>query len=192
MNGNQKAQIEVSRAKTRWLSSFSLLALLFLGWSFEAKAMTTLAGNPVPAASVCAGSTQVPIQSFFATGNGVGNNISAVGFTANGTWVPADISNFRLWTTTNSTFTSPVQIAATNAPVTNSVTFSGLAVSTKNATVYFWITMDLTLATTDGHTLTVAAMTNVIGSNSGTPPASGTQTLRNSGGGTATPAATPV
>src|SRR4051794_28292941 len=180
MNGNQKAQIEVSRAKTRWLSSFSLLALLFLGWSFEAKAMTTLAGNPVPAASVCAGSTQVPIQSFFATGNGLGNNITAVGFTANGTWVSADISTFRLWTTTGSTFTSPTQIA-----VTNTQTFSGFSVSTKNTTVYFWITMDVTLAATDGRTLTVAAMTNVIGSNSGTAPASGTQTLRNSVGGTA-------
>src|SRR6476659_9971183 len=191
MISNQKAQIAASRGKTRWLTHFLPLAVLFLGWSFEAKAMTTLSGNPVPAASVCAGSTQVPIQSFFATGNGVGNNISAVGFTANGTWVPADISNFRLWTTTNGSFTSPLQIAVTNAPVTNSITFNGLAVSTKNATVYFWITMDVTVAAVDGHTLTVGAMTNVIGSNSGTPPASGTQTLRNSGGGVVTPAASP-
>src|SRR4051812_30991691 len=173
MNNYRKAQIEVSRVKTRWLNPFLSLALLFLGWNFEARAMTTVSGNPLPAASVCAGSAQVPIQSFLVTGNGVGNNISAVSFTAPGTWVPADISNFRLWTTTNSTFTSPLQIAVTNAPVTNSLTFSGLSVSTKNTAVYFWITMDVTVAATDGHTLTVAALTNVIGSNAGTAPASG-------------------
>jgi hypothetical protein len=52
--------------------------------------------------------------------------------------------------------------------------------------------MDVTLAAIDGHTLTVGAMTNVIGSSSGTAPGSGTQTLRNSGGGTAMPATSPV
>src|ERR1051326_7218946 len=166
MNSNQKAQIAASRAKAGWLNPFLPLAVLILGWSFEAKAMTTVSGNPLPAASVCAGSTQVPIQSFVVTGNGVGNNITAVGFTATGTWAPADISNFRLWTTTNSTFTSPVQIAVTNAPVTNSLTLSGFSISSKNTTVYFWITMDVTVAATDGHTLTVGALTNVIGSNS--------------------------
>jgi hypothetical protein len=154
--------------------------------------MTTVAGNPVPAASVCAGSAQVPIQGFSVTGNGVGNNITAVGFTANGTWVSADISAFRLWTTTGNTFTSPTQIAVTNVPGTNTQTFSGFSISTKSTTVYFWITMDVTVAATDGHTLTVAAMTNVIGSNSGTAPASGTQTLRASVGGTATAAVSPI
>src|SRR5580765_4907000 len=191
MNSNQKAQSEVCTAKRWWLKPFLPLALVFIGWNYGAQAMTTMGGNPVPAANVCAGSVNAPIQSFYVTGNGTGNNITSVGFTATGTWVSADISTFRLWTTTTSNFTSPTQIAVTNVPGTNQ-TFSGFAVSSKGTTVYFWITMDVSVAAIDGHTLTVAAMTDVTGSTGGSAPASGTQTLRNSGGGTATAAASPV
>ncbi len=155
----------------------------------------TIGNNPVSASNVCRNSTSV-IHSFGLTACS-NSTVTAVSFITNGTYVAADISNFKLWYTTTSSFTSPTQVGSTINSISASgstITFSGLNQAIPTSTYYFWITMDVASNPTDGHTIgvntTISSNITSVSTISGSGSASGVQTLSNpSLSSTLTPAA---
>lgn len=145
--------------------------------------------NPaVPAANLALGSTKQPIYRaviVLSGFNGSGATLTKVTFTPSGTFVVADISNYQFWWNTTDDLATATQ-SAPNPTIQASgtqVTISPYSPWFNDATTYYvWITADISASATNGHTLTVAALTTsnftfTAGTKSGTMYAGGAQTL---------------
>ncbi len=151
-------------------------------------ATITLASNTVNAASNCASSTKVPIQSFsLAITNGSGN-LTNVGFTTTGNYAETDITNYKLWYGTDNDLN---HLNTTLITTLNSLGDAGTRAFTaftsptlsSGSTYYFWITMDVASNPTNNVTLGVNAITTTNLTSTSTKAGSdtdtgGTQTLK--------------
>ena len=149
----------------------------------------TLGSNPVAAASSCASTSKVPIQSFTLAVTGGAGNLTNVSFTTSGTYAQSDIANFKIWYggTTNDLSAVATPLATLSPPTggfNTTETFTAFTSPTLNSgsTYYFWITMDVAASPTDNATLTVSALTtdNLTSTSTkvlSTNAAGGTQTL---------------
>src|SRR6185312_12643835 len=173
---------------TLLLSAVGETSGLKAAWTFtDAGGKFTIGSNSITASNVCAGSTNAKIHSFSLAASSNPNNLASVSFTTSGNYFVSDIVNFKLYITTNNTF-STNNLLGTISPTTAGLqTFSTLNNFniTNNTTYYLWITMDVSSVVTDGHNLTVAttSSSNITTTSSqptftGTASASGTQTLQ--------------
>ncbi|MFP5041213.1 T9SS type A sorting domain-containing protein [Parasediminibacterium sp. JCM 36343] len=100
-------------------------------------------------------------------------------------FVSGDITNYKLYYTTGSTFTSPTLLSTfTSNLATSPISFTSFSQTiSSGATGYFWVTTDIAAAATASHTLSVNALSasnlgfSVAVSGSGTVAAGGTQTI---------------
>ncbi|MEZ7867063.1 MAG: hypothetical protein QMB37_06400 [Paludibacteraceae bacterium] len=146
---------------------------------------STMAVNTVSAASVCAGTTKVPIQSFTIAQSGGNANLTGLSFTTSGTYAAADISNFKLWTNTSNNLSGATQVGSsiTSGLGVGSHSFATFSQAlTSGATRYFWITMDVVTNPASGGNLAVSALstssfTVSTGIKAGSSTAGGTQTI---------------
>ena len=146
---------------------------------------STMAANTVSAASVCAGTTKVPIQSFTIAQSGGNANLTGLSFTTSGTYAAADISNFKLWTNTSNNISGATQVGSsiTSGLGVGSHSFATFSQAlTSGATRYFWITMDVVTNPASGGNLAVSALstssfTVSTGIKAGSSTAGGTQTI---------------
>ena len=146
---------------------------------------STMAANTVPAASVCAGSLKVPVQSFTIAQAVSIANLTGLTFTTTGTYTATDISNFKLWTNTTNNLSTATQLGTniTTALGTGSHSFAAFTQAlTSGSTRYFWITMDVAASPVSGHTLGVNALgitdfTVNTGNKTGSSTTGGTQTI---------------
>lgn len=146
----------------------------------------TLGNNIRTPGNVCAGTTNSTIHSISLTGLNNGGTITGFTFVTSGTYAAAEISNFKLYYTTTNSFSSSTLLATIASPaVAGTQTFPTFSQAIGNTTAYFWITMDVASALTDGHTLTVSSSStsNISSSTSniflgGTGSASDTATLK--------------
>jgi hypothetical protein len=135
--------------------------------------------------SICASSTAVPIHAFNITGSNTGGTLTGFSFTTSGTYVSADVTNFKLLYNTSNTTVGATTLATLTTPgAAGSKSFTGFSQAIGNATGYFWITMDVASGVTNNGTITVSAsatsgadMTTTV-TKAGTAAASGTQTLK--------------
>jgi hypothetical protein len=146
-------------------------------------------GTQPSAGNVNQGSTSNILQSFTITeGNLANATLSSVTIPLAGTYIAADIqaSGLKLWRTTGTTFTSPTlvsSVTATSAGAGETATFGSLSVAiAKNATVYFWVTADISAIGTNSNTINANALapanfTFVAGVPTGTVSAGGVQTI---------------
>ncbi|MFD0779415.1 beta strand repeat-containing protein [Flavobacterium myungsuense] len=112
-------------------------------------------------------------------------SLTSATFTTSGTYVPADVTNFKLWYSTSSTFaTNTSTLLATKTTLLDAgvQTFSSFAQTIPTGTAYLYLTTDLPCATTIGNTISVNAiadtdLTFTLGTPTGSGSASGTQTI---------------
>ncbi len=151
----------------------------------------------VTAANICPSTTTVPLHSFSLTGANNPGTFTDYSIMLGGTYKQTgtgpDIANLKLWTTgTTSTFTAPVLLATIAAPSSLATqTFPAFSQAIGNATIYFWVTFDVSPSGTvvNGHTIfaigTLPGNITAAQTPTGFSNLSGTQTL----GVGATPAA---
>src|SRR5579862_2019948 len=119
MCGNAGLTLSPARARfKRSLILSGLLAIfaLTLATATARAASLTIAGNSQPAASICAGSSGVLIHSFIVSGTGGGGSVTDVSFVTTGTYAAAEISNFKLYFTSSSTFSTGTLLATISSP----------------------------------------------------------------------------
>ena len=174
---------------TFWKSCALAVILGILSIPGFAQSLVFSSTNPaVSAATLAPGSVKQPIYRAVLVVSGGGGNLTQVTFTPSGTFTASDISKYQFWYNS----TDNLSTATTNGPdVTtipasnNLVTFSVYSPYFANATYYMWITADISATATNGHTLTVAALTTSNfsispGTKSGTMYIGGTQTIGSS------------
>jgi len=107
-------------------------------------------------------------------------SLTSASFTTGGTYVPSDVTNFKLWYSTSSTFatgTSTLLVTKTTSLDAGLQAFSGFSQTIPTGTAYLYLTTDLPCATTIGNTISVNAIANTdITFASGTPTGSGSAT----------------
>ena len=108
-------------------------------------------------------------------------SLNAISFTTTGTYVPADVTNFKLWYSTNATFatgTSTLLATKTTSLDAGLQAFTGLAQTIPSGTTgYFYLTTDLPCSTTTGNAISVNAIAaSDLTFAQGTPTGSGTAT----------------
>ncbi|KAB1154938.1 T9SS type A sorting domain-containing protein [Flavobacterium luteum] len=112
--------------------------------------------------------------------------LNAISFTTTGTYVPADVTNFKLWYSTNPTFaigTSTTLVSKTTSLGSGIHSFTGLTQTIPSGTTgYFYLTTDLPCSTTSGNTISVDAiaatdLTFALGTPTGSGTATATQTI---------------
>ncbi len=130
--------------------------------TITATATTTMAPNTVASASICAGSTKVPIQSFTLAQTGSTVNLTGLTFSTAGTYLAADLTKFQLWTNTTNSLSGATQVGSdittTLGPAGHSFGTISQALNV-NTTLYFWITMDVATSPANGGTLSVPTLT---------------------------------
>ncbi len=168
-----------SFSKSQHLSFKLLFSFLIIGQTLFAQNLN-IGSNTVLPKTVCAGILDIPIHSFVINGTG---NITAISFFTTGSTTvnTPDISNFKLYKTSTSTFSASNLISQIPFNPANPKTFTGFNIPFSGSTTeYFWITMDLLSSANSTRIITVAATTttditpNAI---SGGSSASGTQTI---------------
>ncbi|HEY6162432.1 MAG TPA: hypothetical protein VI112_14480, partial [Bacteroidia bacterium] len=149
--------------------------------------------NQASAATDNCGTTNVQIYGFQANVIGFsGPTFTAInGFTTTGTYVAADILNFKLYRTAFSVFnTTNLMATITTTLGPGNHTFSGFSYSLPfsggGTQTYFWITVDLSSSAVNAHTITCSAILSpklaITGTvNYGTNTNGGTQTISCSG-----------
>ncbi|MFN4083730.1 MAG: T9SS type A sorting domain-containing protein [Bacteroidia bacterium] len=156
--------------------------------SFTAGATPTITLNnntQITAGNVNQGTTDHILSRFrveVATANATLNQIS---FTAGGTFIAGDITNFKLYTSTTNTFPGGTPLATVSAgSIANggTVTFSSLSQSCAIGDRYFWITADVSATATASNTVSVPSLgasnfTFAAGMPTGTIDAGGAQTF---------------
>lgn len=154
----------------------------------------------VTTANICQGATSVKIHAFKISTNGVTGTgtLTNFQFTTTGTYVAAEIANFKIWYNTVDNFSTATWIATRTPGVgPSTINFPAFTLNIPySTTYYFWITMDVSASVTDGKTITVNSssstdMTTTLTKAGGPVNSSGTQTLKTpptavsvSGGGT--------
>jgi hypothetical protein len=116
----------------------------------------------VSAASVSQCTSDQIIYKFITAVTNSSATLNSVSFTTAGTCTSTDLTRFRLWYNTSNDFTTASiygsEIISSLSAGTH--TFSDLSIVTANgANGYFWITTDITSFPTNGHYLTVSAIT---------------------------------
>jgi hypothetical protein len=144
----------------------------------------TIGDNAIAAADICPNSLNETIHSFTLTGQNGGTTLTGLDFTTTGTYAASDVSNFKLYYTSNATFSTANLIATITSPTAaGTQSFPAFSHSIGNETHYFWITIDVPSGVTSGNTIAVngtadtdlsVANTEIQASPSA---ASGTQTL---------------
>ena len=144
--------------------------------------------NPaVPAANITEGSLNNVVYAFNTAVTTTNATLNSVTFTTTGGYVAGNITNFKLWYSTDAIFNSATDTnikTITTGLGTGLHTFSALTQAIANgATGYFFITVDLPCPSTATNTLginaiTTANLTFASGNKSGTAFASGTQTIQ--------------
>ncbi|MDD3234749.1 MAG: DUF2341 domain-containing protein, partial [Candidatus Cloacimonetes bacterium] len=148
---------------------------------------TTLASaNPAVAASnIGFGTLKNPIYRFTLNPT-VNVNMTGLNFVANGSYVAADITNFRIWSSTTDDLTTATQLGTTLTTIAASgaqQNFAAFSQALSGGVMrYFWITTDIAPGAVAAHTLTVAALTTArvtvsSGTKAGTAYIGGTQTM---------------
>ena len=174
--------------------SFIILVLFgFMPPIGLAQTVTFSSSNPaIPAGNLSLGSVnQVIYQASFVQ-SGYGINIGSLTFTPDGTFSPADISNYKFWWSATNSFSTatPVGASATPSAPKTPITINTYNPSFNNLTPYYvWITVDVSPTAVAGNTLTVGALSPSSFSipqtmtKTGTMYIGGTQTIGASTGG---------
>jgi hypothetical protein len=146
-------------------------------------------GAQPSASNVNQGSTSNILQSFTITeGNLANATLNTVTVPTGGNYIAADVqaSGFKLWTNTTDNFAGATALTGVTATASGSgetVTFSSLAFGiNKGATIYFWVTADVSAIGTNGNTINAnvlapANFTFALGVPTGSVSAGGTQTI---------------
>ncbi len=144
----------------------------------------TLAASAPAAATVCASSTKVPIQSFSGAITVGTGNLTNLAFTTTGTYAQADITKYQLWCNTSNSLSTATQVGADLASSGGSGarTFAAFTTPTltSGSTYYFWITVDLASSLTNATIACNATATTDLtyaGTVAGSTSAGGTQTF---------------
>ena len=152
-------------------------------------ALATLgnSGGSVAAGTICAPATTTILAHFTITQTVANTTLNTVNFTTTGTYVAADMTDFKLYGSVTNTFATAVQVGTTIAAGLGAGAHSFTAVGTPLVTAaggvsYYWIVADVPAAATACHTIAVSAFTNTniavaAGGTAGTAVVSGTQTL---------------
>jgi trimeric autotransporter adhesin len=145
------------------------------------------------ARNIIRGTTELPIYCFQVDVTNAAATLSSLGFTTpataangNSSYVNTDITNFKAFLTTSTTFSNSTQLGSTspsgktqqNAGETL-INFTSLATTLNVGTTYYiWLTADVLSTAVAGRTIIVNAPTiGITGAVSGTNSATGTQTI---------------
>ncbi|WP_432672667.1 T9SS sorting signal type C domain-containing protein [Flavobacterium sp. SM2513] len=166
---------------------FTADATLYAQWT---PVTTTLAynGSTVAAADITQGTNNNILASFTLAQAGGNANLTEASFLFDGTFVAADINGagLKLYTSTTNSFGSASVLASATPTATGSgeiITYTGLSQTlTAGATRYFWLTANLAVTATVGHTINMYSMAAAdfitsTGTKSGTAAVSGTQSI---------------
>jgi hypothetical protein len=130
----------------------------------------------VSANSVLQGSTGQRIFKFNTIITGSSATLTSLTFTSTGTYLAADVLNFKLLYNTVNSMVGATQLGSniTTGLGPGSHTFSGFSQATAaGVTGYFWITTDIAAGAGSGHTLAVSALTTANLGYSGSPTKTG-------------------
>jgi hypothetical protein len=144
--------------------------------------------NPaVPAGNVTEGSVNNVVYAFNTAVTSANATLNSVDFTTTGSYIAGNLSNFKLWYSTDAVFNSSSDTSIktlTTGLGAGSHTFSALTQAIANGTTgYFFITTNLPCPSTAANTLGVSAITTAnltfaSGNKSGTAFAGGTKTIQ--------------
>ncbi len=148
----------------------------------------TLASNTISAACKVPSTLKVPIQSFSGAITVGTGNLTNVQFTTTGSYAQADITKYQLWYSSSNTFPGTATqvgadlLTAGGGAGTRSFAAFTTPTLTSGTTYYFWITIDVAAAPTNGNTIacnaTVTGDLTYVGTKSGSTTAGGIQTLQ--------------
>jgi len=158
------------------------------GNGFATPNIVLSSSNPAVAASnITQGTTNNVIYAFNLAVTNADATLNNVVFNTSGTYAASNITNFKLWYSTDATFNSATDTTLDNETAalgTGAHTFTGFTrLITNGSTGYFFITTDIPCTSTAGNTIVVDAITTadltfVLGNKSGTAFASGTHTIQ--------------
>lgn len=148
---------------------------------------TTMAdnGTQVSAANVVAGTSNHVLSTFRLTPSSGTPNLTQVTCVTAGTYQTADVSNLKLWYSTDANFDLTDQVLATLASpgTAGTKTFNGFTRSlTGGVASYFFISVDISSSAVSGRTMNINALgttnfTVSVGSKAGSASAAGSQTI---------------
>ncbi|MCU4188085.1 lamin tail domain-containing protein [Flavobacterium sp. HXWNR29] len=158
------------------------------GNGFATPNIVLSSSNPAVAASnITQGTTNNVIYAFNLAVTNADATLNNVVFNTSGSYAASNITNFKLWYSTDATFNSATDTTLDNETAalgTGAHTFTGFTrLITNGSTGYFFITTDIPCTSTAGNTIVVDAITTadltfVLGNKSGTAFASGTHTIQ--------------
>lgn len=158
------------------------------GNGFATPNIVLSSSNPAVAASnITQGTTNNVIYAFNLAVTNADATLNNVVFNTSGSYAASNITNFKLWYSTDATFNSATDTTLDNETAalgTGAHTFTGFTrLITNSSTGYFFITTDIPCTSTAGNTIVVDAITTadltfVLGNKSGTAFASGTHTIQ--------------
>ena len=165
----------------RWaMSAMSLPMAVAVSPTLTISNPTTAVGT----ASLCGPATKVPIHAFNIVCTGGASILTNFQFTTTGTYVAADLINYKIWWNSSNSLATATSLAANANPGGSGLkTFTPFSLNIpNNTTYYFWITADISATPVNGHTLTVGSssstdMTTTAIRTGGPTTASGTQTM---------------
>ncbi|NHM02663.1 choice-of-anchor D domain-containing protein [Flavobacterium difficile] len=159
-----------------------------IGTGFATPNIVLSSSNPATAASnITQGTINNVIYAFNLAVTNADATLNSVVFNTSGIYAASNITNFKLWYSTDATFNSTLDITLDNETAALGIgahTFTGFTrLITNGSTGYFFITTDIPCSSTAGNTIVVDAITTadltfVLGNKSGTAFASGTHTIQ--------------
>ena len=131
-------------------------------------------GTPIGAGTVNAGTASHVLSSFKLTVETLATTLNSVQIATAGSYVSADLTNLKLWYSTDGSFGGDTTLSTLSSPgAAGNKTFSSLSKNLAIGDHYFFITADIASGATGGNTLNVAALANTaISVSSGTPTGS--------------------
>ncbi len=165
----------------------TLLLLYFCIINYAVFATATLgnAGGTAAAGTMCVPATKYIVAEFTIAQTVANTTLNTINFTTTGTYVAADMTDFKLYGNVSNTFGTAVQIGTTIVAGlgVGAHSFTALGIPLiSGQTEYFWIVADAPATATACNTLTVSAFTNAnivvaAGGTAGATALSGTQTI---------------
>ena len=141
-------------------------------------------GTQVAAAEVAAGATSLVLHKSQLSVTTANATLTGVSFTSAGTYAAADLTNFKVWYSTDSAFGSDTLLGTISSSLgTGAHSLSSLSQAINSgSTGYLFITADIAAAPTAGNTVNVSALATTdltfsSGSKSGSTTGGGAQTL---------------
>ena len=121
-------------------------------------------GSAIAANNKLEGTTNVVLQQSAITVSGGGvATVTGLNFSTIGSYVAADISNFKLWYSSTTSFTVGTPLSTVSAPTASTSTqaFTSFTQTINSgSTGYFYVTADISTAAIGGHTIGAAAVTS--------------------------------